>query len=213
MRFVDRGYASIVGLVQLVKAAKLSGTQGQVPACVREALGFKAKYKGERDWLDHLRKRGHLVPLEQRWHLRQRGGNEEVAVLVWERVLSHEKVFSFCLGMGERRYVGKLRRGVTPLSSGVCSVRYSCDFHFSGLLFSVIALKSWCNITYELMLFISYRMRIFKTSIFHSSLVESRKRHSLLPLQQEDWWSKKSLMGRVWLGLWCCVQTWSQFHS
>lgn len=49
MRFVDRGYASIVGLVQLVKAAKLSGTQGQVPACVREALGFKAKYKGERD--------------------------------------------------------------------------------------------------------------------------------------------------------------------
>lgn len=49
MRFVDRGYVSVFGLVQLVKAAKLSGTQGQVPACVWEALGFNAKHKGERD--------------------------------------------------------------------------------------------------------------------------------------------------------------------
>lgn len=99
-RFVDRGYVSVVGLVQLVKAAKLSGTQGWVPACVREALGFKAKYKGECDRLDHLCKRGHLIPLERRWHLRQRGGSKDVAVSVWERVPTHEKVYSFCLGMG-----------------------------------------------------------------------------------------------------------------
>ena len=69
--------------------------------------------------------------------MRQRGGNEEVAVSVWERVLTHEKVYS--LGMGERLYAGKPRRHVTPLSSGMCSIQYSCDFHFPGLLFSVMA--------------------------------------------------------------------------
>lgn len=47
--FVDRGCVSVVGLAQLVKAGKLSGTQGRAPACVGEAIGLKAEYKAERD--------------------------------------------------------------------------------------------------------------------------------------------------------------------
>lgn len=42
-RFVDRGCASVVVLVELVRAAKLWGARGQVPGCVWEVLGCRAK--------------------------------------------------------------------------------------------------------------------------------------------------------------------------
>lgn len=135
-RFVDRGYASLVGLVELVRAAKLWGARCQVPGCVREVLSCWAK--GEA----HLCGSSGLGPLEQKWPLRQRGATEEGALLVGEDVPTHAKCAASVRDWRERlESWGDID---APFSSGWYSIRSSWDFPFLGLLLSGTA--SSCDV-------------------------------------------------------------------
>lgn len=102
-------------------------------------MGSKVKYKGRTGLLRSALSEGYLVPLGQQPYLGCGGGSEDAAVSVGERALKHEKVQSFCLGVGERLCVEKQRSDVPPLSSKMCGIQCSCDFHFTGLLLDMTA--------------------------------------------------------------------------